>query len=59
MFSTYIIGEAGSNHNGNFLTALKLIDTAKETGVTQLSFRYLSHNNYTHRIHRILTDIII
>lgn len=39
MNKTFIIGEAGSNHNGDFLTAIKLIDIAKDSGCDAVKFQ--------------------
>ena len=36
---TYIIAEAGVNHNGNLETALKLCDSAKEAGANAIKFQ--------------------
>lgn len=36
---TFIIAEAGSNHNGEFLTALKMIEVAKESGCDAVKFQ--------------------
>ena len=35
----YIIAEAGSNHNGNFNQAIKLIDAAKYAGANAIKFQ--------------------
>ena len=45
MSSTYIIGEAGSNHNGSFLTALNMIDAAKEAGCDAVKFQIFKSQN--------------
>lgn len=37
--STYIIAEAGVNHNGNLATALELCDAAKDCGVDAIKFQ--------------------
>ena len=39
MKNTYIIAEAGVNHNGNLDTALKLCDAAKKSGVDAIKFQ--------------------
>lgn len=39
---TFVIAEAGANHNKNFNQALKLIDVAKEAGVTAVKFQTYS-----------------
>ena len=36
---TYIIAEAGINHNGNFNTAKKLITEAKLSGANAIKFQ--------------------
>ena len=43
---TYIIAEAGVNHNGDINLAYKLIDKAKEAGVDAVKFQtYISEND--------------
>ncbi len=43
--STYIIAEAGVNHNGSFELAKKLVDYAKEAGVDCIKFQtFVSEN---------------
>ncbi len=37
--SVYIIAEAGVNHNGDFNTALKLVDAAVDAGVNAIKFQ--------------------
>ena len=45
---TFIIAEAGSNHNQNFKQALKLIDVAKESGADAVKFQtYSSETLYS------------
>ena len=39
---TYIIAEAGINHNGSFMIAKKLIHAAKNVEQTPLSFNHLT-----------------
>ncbi|MDP2382620.1 MAG: N-acetylneuraminate synthase family protein [Nitrospirota bacterium] len=36
----YLVAEAGSNHNGNFEQALRLIDVAAEAGVNAVKFQH-------------------
>ena len=40
--NTFVIAEAGSNHNKNFDQALKLIDAAKEAGTNAVKFQTFS-----------------
>jgi len=45
---TFIIAEAGANHNRNFTQALKLIDIAKESGADAVKFQtYSSETLYS------------
>ena len=45
---TFIIAEAGANHNKNFNQALKLIDVAKESGANAVKFQtYSSETLYS------------
>ena len=45
---TFIIAEAGANHNKNFNQALKLIDVAKESGASAVKFQtYSSETLYS------------
>jgi len=45
---TFIIAEAGANHNRNFNQALKLIDVAKESGANAVKFQtYSSETLYS------------
>ena len=45
---TFIIAEAGANHNRNFNQALKLIDVAKESGADAVKFQtYSSETLYS------------
>ena len=39
MSSIFIIAEAGVNHNGDYSTALKMIDKAKESGADAIKFQ--------------------
>lgn len=43
---TYIIAEIGSNHNGNFETAKKLIDAVVETGADAVKFQSFTVDNW-------------
>jgi sialic acid synthase SpsE len=46
--STFIIAEAGANHNKNFKQALSLIDVAKEAGANSVKFQtYSSETLYS------------
>jgi len=48
MTSTFIIAEAGSNHNRNFKQALALIDIAVDAGANACKFQtYSSETLYT------------
>lgn len=40
-----IIGEAGSNHNGDVDTAIKLIEAAKKAGVSSIKFQFIFADN--------------
>ena len=42
--STFIIAEAGANHNRNFQQALSLIDVAKDAGADAVKFQTYSSN---------------
>ena len=44
MTSTFIIAEAGANHNKNFKQALALIDVAVESGASACKFQTYSSN---------------
>ncbi len=44
-FSTFIIAEAGVNHNGSLKIAKKLIDTAKEAGADAIKFQTFKTEN--------------
>ena len=44
MEKTFIIAEAGANHNRDWSTALKLIDVAKESGADAVKFQTYSSN---------------
>ena len=39
MIRTFIIAEAGVNHNGNINLALKLCDVAKDAGADAIKFQ--------------------
>lgn len=45
MTQTFIIAEAGVNHNGSFLLAQQLIDAAKESGVDAVKFQTFKAEN--------------
>lgn len=40
-----IIGEAGSNHNGDLDTAIRLVDAAKLAGATSVKFQFIYADN--------------
>jgi len=42
---TFVIAEAGSNHNNDYETALKLIDAATSAGCDAVKFQIFSSNN--------------
>ena len=42
---TYIIAEAGVNHNGSIKKALKLIDVAKKSGADAIKFQTFKAEN--------------
>ena len=44
MTKTFIIAEAGVNHNGNFKLALKMIDKAKNFGADAIKFQIFDSN---------------
>ena len=45
---TFVIAEAGANHNKNFNQALKLIEIAKESGADAVKFQtYSSETLYS------------
>lgn len=56
--NNFLIAEAGINHNGNLKTALKLVDTAKESGADAIKFQtYITEkriNKKYDKIFRIL-----
>lgn len=45
VMGTYIIAEAGVNHNGSFDLACKLVDAAKTAGVDCIKFQTFKSNN--------------
>ena len=50
----YIIAEIGSNHNGNFETALEMIDKAVEAGVNAVKFQtFKASDHYSKRTNKI------
>ena len=53
---TFIIAEAGANHNKDFNQALKLIDVAKTSGASAVKFH---QKHYIVKIHLILLGIKI
>ena len=67
MMNTFIIAEAGANHNRNFNQALKLIEIAKESGADAVKFQtYSSETLYSkntpnfagyHNINQLIKDI--
>lgn len=42
---TFVIAEAGSNHNGDFKNAIKLIDIAKQSGASAVKFQTAKSEN--------------
>ena len=53
---TYIIAEAGSNHNQDYDQAIKLIDVAKESGADCVKFQtYSSETLYCKTLQISLT----
>ncbi len=49
-FKTYIIAEAGVNHNGSFAYAKKLISLAKECGADAVKFQIYKTENLAHEL---------
>ena len=49
MSSIFIIAEAGVNHNGDYSTALKMIDKAKESGADAIKFQTFVAENLVSR----------
>ena len=48
MMHTFIIAEAGVNHNGSIITAKKLIDAAAYAGCDAVKFQtFITENNVT------------
>ena len=51
---SYIIGEIGSNHNGNFDMAIELISKAKEAGVNAVKFQtFKAKTHYSKKTNKI------
>ena len=50
----YIIGEIGSNHNGNFDMAVEMINKAKEAGVNAVKFQtFKAKDHYSKKTKKI------
>ena len=47
MKKTFIIAEAGANHNRDWDTAIKLINTAYEAGANAVKFQTYSSNTFS------------
>ena len=42
----FIVAEAGNNHEGNFNTAIKLMDKASESGADAIKFQMYDVDNF-------------
>ena len=45
-FPTYVVAEAGLNHNGDVETAKKMIESVKNSGVNAIKFQTYKTNNF-------------
>jgi len=45
-FPTYVVAEAGLNHNGDVETAKKMIESIKNSGVNAIKFQTYKTNNF-------------
>ena len=50
---TFIVAEAGSNHNNKLSTAKKLIKVAKDIGADAVKFQLFSGKNYIAKMIKI------
>ena len=60
--STYVIAEAGVNHNGSLRNALDLVDKAKNSGADAIKFQLFNINEQVSKILKpphIKTKILI